>query len=120
VLDVTRLEFCDACGLQALIGAAKEVTASAGRLVVIAPVRGSVARLFALTDAAELLPLRPTVEAGLGAISPRPAHPDRKRIVLGCASFSGLPIKRPERHSPQLLSLITTMLLGAWSLLDVT
>jgi anti-sigma B factor antagonist len=60
LLDLTQLRACDASGLRALIGAAAEVAASAGRVALVPPVDGPAARLFALTGAAEFLPLHPT------------------------------------------------------------
>jgi anti-sigma B factor antagonist len=71
LIDLTRLEFCDASGLRALIGAAEEVRASAGRLVVVPPLAGAAARLFALMGADELLPLRSSVADGLAALGGR-------------------------------------------------
>jgi anti-sigma B factor antagonist len=71
LLDLRGLEFCDSSGLRALIGAAKEVRASAGRLVVIPPVAGAVVRLFAITGADELLALRSSMEDGLAALGER-------------------------------------------------
>jgi anti-sigma B factor antagonist len=71
VLDLTRLEFCDSSGLRALIGAAAEVRATAGRVVIVPPVAGAVARLFALAGVEEILPLRSSVSDGLGALGSR-------------------------------------------------
>jgi anti-sigma B factor antagonist len=71
LLDLRRLEFCDSRGLRALIGAAQEVAASAGRLAVVPPAQGPVARLFALTGAGEFLVLRATMQAGLAAVRRR-------------------------------------------------
>jgi anti-sigma B factor antagonist len=68
LLDLTELEFCDSSGLRALIGAADEVRASAGRVVVVPPAAGAVARLFALTGADELLPVRSSLADGLAAL----------------------------------------------------
>jgi anti-sigma B factor antagonist len=68
LLDLTGLEFCDSQGLRALIGAAGEVAASAGRLAVVPPAHGPVARLIAITGTGELLALRATVPAGLAAV----------------------------------------------------
>jgi anti-sigma B factor antagonist len=69
LVDLTRLEFCDSSGLRALIGAAAEALASAGRVVVVPPVDGAVARLFALAGAGEVLPLRPSTAEGMAALS---------------------------------------------------
>jgi anti-sigma B factor antagonist len=71
LLDLTRVEFCDSSGLRALFGASGEVRASAGRLVVVPPVAGAVTRLFALTGADELFPLRPSLDDGLAALGAR-------------------------------------------------
>ena len=71
LLDLTGLEFCDSSGLRALIGAAEELRASAGRLFVVPAVAGAVARLFALTGADELLPLCPSLSDGLAALGAR-------------------------------------------------
>jgi anti-sigma B factor antagonist len=71
LIDLTGLEFCDSSGLRALIRAAEEVRASAGRLVVVPPEAGAVARLFALAGADELLPLRSSVADGLTALGGR-------------------------------------------------
>jgi anti-anti-sigma factor len=70
LLDLTDLEFCDSSGLRALIGAAEELRASAGRLFV-PPVAGAVARLFALTGADELLPLCSSLSDELAALGAR-------------------------------------------------
>src|SRR3954447_10052635 len=61
LLDLTQLHFCDSSGLRALIGAAAEVVASAGRVALVPPNEGPAARLFALTGADEVFPLHPTV-----------------------------------------------------------
>lgn len=65
LLDFSQLRFCDSSGLRALIGAADEVVASAGRVVVVPPVEGPAARLFAVTGTEELLPLYPSVAEAL-------------------------------------------------------
>ena len=71
LIDLTQLEFCDSSGLRALIRAAEEVRASAGRLVLVPPLAGPVVRLFTLTGADEHLPLRPSVTDGLAALGER-------------------------------------------------
>jgi anti-sigma B factor antagonist len=72
LVDLTQLEFCDSSGLRALSGAAEEVLASAGRVVIVPPVDGAVARLFALIGAGELLPLRPSAAEALAALEAVP------------------------------------------------
>ena len=69
LVDLTGLEFCDSSGLRALIGAAEEILASAGRVVIVPPVGGAVARLFALIGAGELLPLRTSAAEALAALA---------------------------------------------------
>jgi anti-sigma B factor antagonist len=69
LLDLTELEFCDSSGLRALIGAAREVLASGGQVVMVPPVDGPVARLFALAGAPELLPLQSSEADGVAALS---------------------------------------------------
>ena len=73
LVDLTKLEFCDSSGVRALIGAAEEVVASAGRVVIVPPVDGAVARLFALIGAGELLPLRSSASEALAALEATPA-----------------------------------------------
>jgi anti-sigma B factor antagonist len=68
LLDLSELRFCDSSGLRALMGAVEEVHASAGRVVVVPPGDGAVARTFALAGAGELLPLRPNVADGVSAL----------------------------------------------------
>ena len=72
LVDLTQLEFCDSSGLRALIGAAEDVLASAGRIVIVPPVDGAVARLFALIGAGELLPLRSSAAEALAALEAAP------------------------------------------------
>jgi anti-sigma B factor antagonist len=72
LVDLTQLEFCDSSGLRALFGAAEEVLASAGRVVLVPPADGAVARLFALIGADELLPLRPSAAEALATLETTP------------------------------------------------
>jgi anti-sigma B factor antagonist len=68
VVDLSGLEFCDSTGLRALLGAAQEVSVSAGRLAVVMPQGGDVRRLFEITGAGEFLPLERTRHAALRAL----------------------------------------------------
>jgi anti-sigma B factor antagonist len=72
LVDLTQLEFCDSSGLRALTGVAAEVLASAGRVVIVPPVDGAVARLFALIGAGELVPLRSSAAEALAALEAAP------------------------------------------------
>jgi anti-sigma B factor antagonist len=67
VVDLTDLEFCDSTGLRALLGAATEVRAAGGRLVVI-PGGGAVLRLLSITGAAEWLDLQPDAAGALALL----------------------------------------------------
>ncbi len=69
LLDLTDLQFCDSSGLRALIRAVGEVHVSAGRVVVVPPADGAVARTFTLAGAGELLPLRPSTDDGLASLA---------------------------------------------------
>ncbi len=68
LLDLAELRFCDSSGLRALIGAVEEVHASAGRVVIVPPGDGAVARTFALAGAGELMPLSPSTADGVSAL----------------------------------------------------
>jgi anti-sigma B factor antagonist len=63
LVDLSALEFCDSAGLRALLGAAREVEARAGRLVVAVEPGGAVARLLELAGLTEFLRVRPPGEA---------------------------------------------------------
>jgi anti-anti-sigma factor len=70
VVDLSELEFCDSTGLRALIGAATEIRAAGGRLVVSVG-DGNVARLLTITGAAEWLEIHPDLDAALAALTAR-------------------------------------------------
>jgi anti-sigma B factor antagonist len=63
LVDLSALEFCDSAGLRALLGAAREVEARAGRLVVAVEPGGAVARLLEMAGLTEFLRVRPPGEA---------------------------------------------------------
>jgi anti-sigma B factor antagonist len=63
LVDLSALEFCDSAGLRALLGAAREVEARAGRLVVAVEPGGVVARLLELAGLTEFLRVRAPGEA---------------------------------------------------------
>jgi anti-sigma B factor antagonist len=63
LVDLSALEFCDSAGLRALLGAAREVEARAGRLVVAVEPGGMVARLLEMAGLTEFLRVRPPGEA---------------------------------------------------------
>jgi anti-anti-sigma factor len=69
LLDLSGLEFCDSTGLRALILAAQEIAASAGRFgAVVPPGNGAVARMFTVCGAAEFLRVFPSCRDGLAAL----------------------------------------------------
>ena len=70
LVDLSHLEFCDSTGLRALILAAQEIMASAGRFGVVVPSGdGAVAKMFTVCGAAELLRLFPSPDDGLAALA---------------------------------------------------
>jgi anti-sigma B factor antagonist len=63
LVDLAEVEFCDSAGLRALLGAAREIEARAGRMVV-AVVPGSVVdRLLELVGLREFLRVLPPDDA---------------------------------------------------------
>jgi anti-anti-sigma factor len=69
LVDLSELEFCDSTGLRALILAAQEITACAGGFgVVVPPGDGPVAKMFAISGAAEFLRTFPALADGLSAL----------------------------------------------------
>jgi anti-sigma B factor antagonist len=63
LVDLSALAFCDSAGLRALLGAAREVEARAGRIVVAVEPGGMVARLFEVSGLTEFLRVCPPAEA---------------------------------------------------------
>jgi anti-sigma B factor antagonist len=55
VVDLSKLGFCDSCGLRALMGEAREAQFAGGRVSFVAPTEGSVLRLLELTGLVETL-----------------------------------------------------------------
>jgi anti-sigma B factor antagonist len=58
LVDLAEVEFCDSAGLRALLGAAREVEARAGRLVVAAVPESMVDRLLGMAGLREFLHVR--------------------------------------------------------------
>jgi anti-sigma B factor antagonist len=67
LVDLTDLEFCDSCGLRALIGEAREARFAGGRLSVVAPTEGPVRRLLEMTGLTEALGVHGDVAQALAA-----------------------------------------------------
>ena len=65
LVDLAAVEFCDSAGLRALLGAAREVEARAGRLVVAVTPGGPVDRLLEIAGLREFLHVRAPDEARL-------------------------------------------------------
>jgi anti-sigma B factor antagonist len=63
LVDLAAVEFCDSAGLRALLGAAREVEARAGRLVVAVTPGGAVDRLLEVAGLREFLHVRTPDEA---------------------------------------------------------
>ena len=55
LVDMRRLDFCDSTGLRALVGAAREVGIAGGRLSIVCPGDGPVARVLDLSGLREVL-----------------------------------------------------------------
>jgi anti-sigma B factor antagonist len=65
LVDLAAVEFCDSAGLRALLGAAREVEARAGRLVVAVAPGGAVDRLLEIAGLREFLHVRAPDDARL-------------------------------------------------------
>ena len=65
LVDLAAVEFCDSAGLRALLGAAREVEARAGRLVVAVTPGGPVDRLLEIAGLREFLHVRAPDEGRL-------------------------------------------------------
>jgi anti-sigma B factor antagonist len=63
LVDLAEVGFCDSTGLRALLGAAREVEARAGRLVVAVAPGGAVERVLEIAGLREFLHVRPPTEA---------------------------------------------------------
>jgi anti-sigma B factor antagonist len=68
LVDLDGLSFCDSSGLRALIGAAGEVRAAGGRLVVSIGHAHAVQRVLTIAGAAEYLEIHPDAGAALAAL----------------------------------------------------
>jgi anti-sigma B factor antagonist len=55
LVDLTGVEFCDSTGLRALMGAERELRIAGGRLTIVCPGEGQVARLLDVTGLREAL-----------------------------------------------------------------
>jgi anti-sigma B factor antagonist len=55
LVDLSDVDFCDSTGLRALMGAEQELRIAGGRLTVVCPGGGQVARLLDLTGTREAL-----------------------------------------------------------------
>jgi anti-anti-sigma factor len=69
VIDLTQLRFCDARALRALIGAAGELIASAGRVALVRPAEPAAARVFAVTVPGERLSLHSDVNDAVARLA---------------------------------------------------
>ncbi len=71
VLDVSRLSFCDSCGLGAIMRAHRETLARGGKLQV-AGAQGAVGRLLEVTALDSVLTLR--ADVGQALVSAQPSR----------------------------------------------
>jgi anti-anti-sigma factor len=63
LVDLAAVGFCDSAGLRALLGAAREVEARAGRLVVAVEPGGTLERVLDIAGLREFLHVHPPAEA---------------------------------------------------------
>ena len=63
LVDLAEVEFCDSAGLRALLGAAREIEARAGRMVVAVVPGSAVDRLLELVGLREFLRVLPPDDA---------------------------------------------------------
>jgi anti-sigma B factor antagonist len=63
LVDLAEVEFCDSAGLRALLGAAREIEARAGRMVVAVVPGSAVDRLLELVGLREFLRVLPPEDA---------------------------------------------------------
>jgi anti-anti-sigma factor len=63
LVDLAEVEFCDSAGLRALLGAAREIEAHAGRLIVAVVPGSAVDRLLELVGLREFLRVLPPEDA---------------------------------------------------------
>jgi len=55
LVDLSNVAVCDSTGLRALLGAARELRIAGGRMTIVCPGEGQVARLLDLTGTRETL-----------------------------------------------------------------
>jgi anti-sigma B factor antagonist len=79
ILDLTRLRFCDASGLRAMIATSRRIHQARGSLAVVVDPDGPVARLLKITDMDRLLLIRDKLEHAVNecpeSLGPAPHHP---------------------------------------------
>ena len=63
---MTRTQFCDTAGLQALVGAHKRAQAAGGR-VLLGVLRATVLRICSITGLDDVIPHFPSLEEALAA-----------------------------------------------------
>ncbi|GLY75585.1 STAS domain-containing protein [Actinoallomurus iriomotensis] len=69
ILDMTKVEFCDASGLRVLVSAQRWIRQRGGRLRVICP-EGPLLRILRITTLTRLLSVHPTIEDALAESPP--------------------------------------------------
>jgi anti-sigma B factor antagonist len=73
IVDLTRVEFCDASGLRVLVRAHRWISQRGGRLRLICP-DGQLMRILHITELTRLLSVHPSLEHALADQDPRD-HP---------------------------------------------
>jgi anti-sigma B factor antagonist len=76
ILDMTKVEFCDASGLRVLVAAHRWIGQRGGRLRLVCP-EGQLLRILRVTQLTHLLPVHPILDDALadhGARDHPPGH----------------------------------------------
>jgi anti-anti-sigma factor len=76
ILDLTKVEFCDASGLRVLVRGHRWISRRGGRLHLVCP-DGQMLRILRITELTRLLPVHPSLEHALADQDAR-AHRSRR------------------------------------------
>jgi anti-sigma B factor antagonist len=92
VIDMSQTTFCDSAGVNAIIAAHKQATASGTQLRLVAP---GVQRILTLVGVDQLVPIYPTLEAALAEPAAAQAGPPDPGHAPERAAASGDPQTEP-------------------------
>jgi anti-anti-sigma factor len=94
IIDMSGTTFCDSAGVQAIIDAYNQATATHTQLRLAAT---AVLRILTLVGVDQLIPVYPTLEAALAGTPPAPAGPRHPGDDHGWTAASG---ERPTEDPP--------------------